>query len=185
MTLSWGTADMAVEMAIPSGAREAAVIGAGGVGLATARLLQRRGFQVTVFAKSLPPDTTSNKSGAQWWPVSVFDRDRLTPKFRELFLRAARLSYQHYQNVVGDEYGIRWVRNYLLSEEAPVDPESRKTADTERTRSAARAWPLASGERVLHQASIIDDGEHRSESVDVDERVVADDDQIGLEASPH
>lgn len=119
MTLSWGTSDLAVEIAIQSGAREYAVLGAGGVGLAAARLLQRRGMQVTIYAKSLPPDTTSNKSGAQWWPVSVFDRDRLTAEFRELFLKAASLSYQHYQTMVGDEYGIRLVRNYLLSDTPP------------------------------------------------------------------
>ena len=121
MTLSWGTSDLAVQMAVESGAREYAVLGAGGVGLATARLLQRRGVQVTIYAKSLPPDTTSNKSGAQWWPVSVFDRDQLTPEFRELFLRAARLSYQHYQTLLGDEYGIRWVRNYLLTDHEPAE----------------------------------------------------------------
>jgi glycine/D-amino acid oxidase-like deaminating enzyme len=119
MTLSWGTADIAVEMAMASEAPQVAVLGAGGVGLATARLLQRRGAQVTIYAKALPPDTTSNKSGAQWWPVSVFDRNQLTPEFRDLFLRAARLSYQHYQTMVGEEYGVRWVRNYLLSDEEP------------------------------------------------------------------
>lgn len=121
MTLSWGTADLAAQMAAESGATQYAVLGAGGVGLATARLLQRRGMQVTLYAKALPPETTSNKSGAQWWPVSVFDRDRLTTEFREVFLRAARLSYEHYQTMVGDEYGIRWVRNYLLSDESPLE----------------------------------------------------------------
>ena len=121
MTLSWGTSDLATQMAVESGAREYAVLGAGGVGLATARLLQRRGMQVTIYTKALPPDTTSNKSGAQWWPVSVFDREQLTPEFRELFLRAARLSYQHYQTLIGDEYGVRWVRNYLLTDHMPTE----------------------------------------------------------------
>src|SRR5688572_892179 len=121
MTLSWGTADLAVQMGTESGAREFAVLGAGGVGLATAQLLQRRGGRVTIYAKALPPETTSNKSGAQWWPVSVFDRDKLTPEFREVFLRAARLSYGHFQTMIGDEYGIRWVRNYLLTDEPPLE----------------------------------------------------------------
>ncbi len=121
MTLAWGTADLAVQMAAESSPASVAVLGAGGVGLATARLLQRRGIPVTIYAKSLPPDTTSNKSGAQWWPVSVYDRDRLTPEFRDVFLRAARLSYEHYQTMVGPAYGIRWVRNYMLSEHEPGD----------------------------------------------------------------
>lgn len=121
MTLSWGTSDLAVQMAMESGSREYAVVGAGAVGLSTARLLQRRGGQVTIYAKALPPETTSNMSGAQWWPVSVFDRDRLTPEFQETFLRAARLSYKHYQTMVGDAYGIRWVRNYMLTDDPPSE----------------------------------------------------------------
>ena len=28
---------------------------------------------------------------------------------------------EHYQTMVGDEYGIRWVRNYLLSDESPLE----------------------------------------------------------------
>lgn len=117
MTLSWGTADLATQMALESGAREVAVVGAGGVGLATARLLQRRGIGVTLYAKALPPDTTSNQSGAHWWPVSVFDRDHLTPEFRVLLLRAAYLSYEHFERLLGERYGVRRIRNYWLSEE--------------------------------------------------------------------
>ena len=44
MTLSWGTAYLAVEKAAETGQTDFAVLGCGGVGLATARLLQRRGF---------------------------------------------------------------------------------------------------------------------------------------------
>ena len=37
MTLSWGTADLAVQMAVESGAHAVRSLGAGGVGLATAQ----------------------------------------------------------------------------------------------------------------------------------------------------
>ena len=117
MTLSWGTSQLAVEM-LPAGAPSSvAVLGCGGVGLATARLLQRRGAAVTIYAKNLPPDTTSNISGAQWSPVSVFDDDRLTPAFRDQFARAARIAYRQYQNMLGDYYGVRWIPNYILSDQ--------------------------------------------------------------------
>ncbi|HKA86909.1 MAG TPA: hypothetical protein VKE22_04550, partial [Haliangiales bacterium] len=56
VTLSWGTADLAARLALESGARRAAVLGCGAVGLATARLLQQRGVAVTIYAASLPPD---------------------------------------------------------------------------------------------------------------------------------
>jgi len=115
MTLSWGTSHLAVELAPPTSESEVAVLGCGGVGLATARLLQRRGARVTIYAKALPPETTSNIAGAQWWPTSVFDDDRATPEFREQFVRAARLSYREYQNLPGERYGIRWIRNYSVA----------------------------------------------------------------------
>ena len=47
MSLSWGTASMAADMAVPHQDRKAAVIGGGVVGMTTARELQRRGFDVT------------------------------------------------------------------------------------------------------------------------------------------
>jgi glycine/D-amino acid oxidase-like deaminating enzyme len=50
----------------------AAVLGCGGVGGATARLLQRRGWRVRIYARDLPPETTSNIAGAQWLPSPFF-----------------------------------------------------------------------------------------------------------------
>jgi len=119
MSLSWGTAQMAVEEAVKTGQTRYAVLGSGGVGLATARLLQRRGFDVTIYAKDLPPHTTSNISGALWGPVEVSDPDKTTPQYREQFARAARLSHRYFQDLVGDYYGVRWIENYVLSDEPP------------------------------------------------------------------
>jgi glycine/D-amino acid oxidase-like deaminating enzyme len=116
MTLSWGTSHLAVELAAPAPESNVAVLGCGGVGLATARLLQRQGAHVTIYAKALPPGTTSNIAGAQWMPTSVFDEGQATPEFREQFVRAARLSYREYQNLPGERYGIRWIRNYIVSD---------------------------------------------------------------------
>src|SRR5688500_12344974 len=45
VTLSWGTAHLAVIEALRTGATRYAVIGCGAVGLATARLLQKKGFE--------------------------------------------------------------------------------------------------------------------------------------------
>src|SRR5215510_879444 len=74
VTLSWGTADLAARLALEAPARQIAVLGAGAVGLATARLLQQRGASVTIYAAALPPDTTSNIAGAQWFPFSAYGR---------------------------------------------------------------------------------------------------------------
>lgn len=114
VTLSWGTAHLAVEQALPTSARRMAVLGAGAVGLATARLLQEHGVEVTIYAKDLPPGTTSNVAGAQWFPFSVFAHDAATPAFLAQFVEAARFAYRRYQLMVGDYYGIRWLPNYLM-----------------------------------------------------------------------
>jgi glycine/D-amino acid oxidase-like deaminating enzyme len=121
VTLSWGTGHLAVELAQVAGSSHAAVIGCGAVGLATARLLQRRGFDVTIYARDLPPSTTSNIAGATWFPSSVADADRRTAAFDTQFARAARLSYRYFQNLVGDYYGVRWMEQYNLSDE-PIRP---------------------------------------------------------------
>jgi glycine/D-amino acid oxidase-like deaminating enzyme len=63
ITLSWGTAQLAVTEAAPAETRVAAVIGCGVVGLSTARLLQQRGYAVTIYAKAIPPDTNR-------WPAT-------------------------------------------------------------------------------------------------------------------
>src|SRR5262245_17830031 len=57
ITLSWGTSELAVDEAWKTGEKRFAVLGCGAVGLAAARLLQRRGGEVTIYAKDLPPQT--------------------------------------------------------------------------------------------------------------------------------
>ena len=117
ITLSWGTAKLAVDLA-QDRSGPAAVIGCGAVGLATARLLQERGHAVTIYAQALPPDTTSNIAGGQWLPYLVADPDRRTDRFNQQFEAAARYAHRRYQLLVGPRYGVRWLRNYFLGHRA-------------------------------------------------------------------
>lgn len=112
VTLSWGSGHLAAELALPTNTTRMAVLGAGAVGLATARLLQEHGVEVTIYAKALPPDTTSNMAGAQVFPVTVYDS--ATPAFMQQFVEASLFSYRRYQLMVGDYYGIRWMPNYFF-----------------------------------------------------------------------
>lgn len=115
ITLSWGTAKLAVDVGFDPARPDCAVLGCGAVGLATARLLQERGARVRIYAKDLPPNTTSNVAGAQWWPASTYDNDRVTPEFVARHFEAARFAFRRYQSLVGDAYGVSWETNYSLS----------------------------------------------------------------------
>jgi len=115
VTLSWGTAKLALDLGYDAGVREYAVLGCGVAGLATARLLQERGAKVRLYARDLPPNTTSNIAGAQWWPASVFDSSAATPDFIAQHTEAARFAFRRYQSLVGDAYGVSWEKNYHLS----------------------------------------------------------------------
>ena len=89
MSLSWGTGQMAAELALSHGERRVAVLGSGVVGLTSARQLQRRGFTVTIYAATVPPDTTSNMSLAGFTPTSgLLSFDRRTAAWEEQFRRA-------------------------------------------------------------------------------------------------
>ena len=123
ITLSWGSSALAVREAPPAANRRAAVVGAGIMGLTTARLLQDRGWAVTIYTKALPPHTTSNIAGGQWSPTSVFEESRATAAFQAQFKEAARLAHHAFQNLVGGGYGVRWIENYFLNSQraAPRD----------------------------------------------------------------
>ncbi|HYI47826.1 MAG TPA: FAD-dependent oxidoreductase [Allosphingosinicella sp.] len=113
ITLSWGTSRLAAQLGLPGHQGPVAVIGAGVMGLTTARLAQEAGFAVTLYAKALPPDTTSNIAGGQWSPFGHFRRDSVTPEWRAQFAAALDYSWRRFQIMVGDDYGIRWLPTYV------------------------------------------------------------------------
>ena len=123
ISLSWGTSSLAVELAGVGNGRNCAVIGSGVMGLTTARLAQDRGWNVTIYSKDLPPDTTSNVAGGQWSPTSVYDEEIITPAFRLQFDRAMAIAYRYFQNLVGPRYGVRWISNYNLSDESSEEED--------------------------------------------------------------
>src|SRR5436190_4554475 len=112
ITLSWGTSKLAAELGLQGHEGPVAVIGAGVLGLSTARLVQEAGFAVTIYAKALPPDTTSNIAGGQFHPYGQYDQDRVTPEWRAQFAAALDYGWRRFQIMVGDDYGIRWLPTY-------------------------------------------------------------------------
>lgn len=129
LTLSWGTAQLAIQMGCHGHTGPVAVLGGGAVGLATARLLQEAGFKVTIYTKALSQETTSNVAGGEWFPFLVADPDRIDARFSQQLLSAAELAYRRYLDMVGDRFGVRWVRSYSVAkdgfdENGPIGAQS-------------------------------------------------------------
>jgi len=114
ITLSWGTSKLAVDIGAPGHRGPVAVLGCGAVGLANARLLQEAGFEVTIYTKAMPPETTSNIAGGQWFPAFSSDPAKRTVALDQQLLAAAAYAYRRYQIMVGSHFGVRWMRNYFL-----------------------------------------------------------------------
>jgi D-amino-acid oxidase len=122
VSLSWGVAALSADLAGDPTQRTAAVVGAGAVGLATARVLQDRGFRVAMYAQAPPLETTSSRAGAQWSPVNTIDFSNRTPEYNERFARASSLAYRTFQDLVGDAYGVRWIENYSIDDDPNDTP---------------------------------------------------------------
>jgi len=121
MSLSWGTGQMAAELALSHQDRRAAVLGCGVAGLTSARQLQRRGFAVTIYAATVPPDTTSNMSLAGFTPTSgLVSFDRRTPEWDAQFRTAVQIAYRQLQLLTGPRYGISWINNYAMTDTEPM-----------------------------------------------------------------
>ena len=121
MSLAWGTGLMAAELAADHPGRQAAVIGCGSVGLTCARQLQRRGYQVTIYALAVPPNVTSNMSLAGFTPASgLVDATQRTAAWDAQYFRAATIAFRQLQLLAGTQYGVSWLDNYSLTNNPPT-----------------------------------------------------------------
>ena len=145
-SLSWGTGRMAAELALAHQSRRAAVIGCGAVGLAAARQLQRRGFEVVIHAKSVPPETTSNLAWAGFTPGAwAVDHTRRTTAWDAQFREAAETAFLELQWLVGQGYGVSWIDRYSLMDSEPSS-RGRGDSDLLPARLSPGRLPLGPGE---------------------------------------
>ncbi|HET9813893.1 MAG TPA: FAD-dependent oxidoreductase [Sphingomicrobium sp.] len=144
ITLSWGSSRLATNLGLPGHSGPVAVIGAGALGLTTARLVQEAGFPVTVYAKALPPHTTSNIAGGQIETAYLYKDDAVTPEWRAQLLAAMDYSWRRWQIMVGDEYGIRWLPTYEETDNLGPSPMDPYYPATRRLSQAEHPFPLDS-----------------------------------------
>ena len=142
ITLSWGTSRLATNLGLPGHSGAVAVIGAGAVGLTVARLVQEAGLPVTVYAKALPPQTTSNIAGGQIEPAYLYKDDAVTPEWRQQLLAAMDYSWRRWQIMIGDEYGVRWLPTYEETDIAAPSPMDPYYPATRKLNQAEHPFPL-------------------------------------------
>jgi len=149
MSLAWGCGTLVGELAEPAGVRRAAVIGCGSPGLSTARQLQRRGYDVTIYTATVPPDTTSNMSWAGYTPTSgLIEPERRTPGWDAQFRTAAEVSYRQLQLMAGPRYGVYWIDSYNATDDPNPRPRGGGDSDLlpEPLRTGRDREVLGSGE---------------------------------------
>ena len=162
MSLGWGCGVLVAEFALQTEARRAAVIGCGSPGLTAARQLQRRGFDVTIYAMTVPPDTTSNMSLAGFTPTTALvNKDRRTPAWDAQFLRTAEISYRQLQLMVGPTYGVSWMDAYNATDDpTPGAGGGRGGGGGGRGNYATDAELLPDSLRPNRTRELLDPGEH-------------------------
>src|SRR3984957_15048135 len=131
-SLSWGSSGIAMRSAMATGEREIAVIGCGALGLLTARLLQRAGARVTIYAKDLPPNVRSSLATGLWTPDSrICFEDAATPAFKQLWEGMARQSFQTYQTLLGlPGNPVEFIDNYFVSDDPHTQRREPVSGDT-------------------------------------------------------
>jgi hypothetical protein len=101
-SLSWGSANVAVQKAMTVSPKEIAVIGCGIIGLTAAITAQRAGAQVTIYTREMLHRTRSVRANGSWTPDSrVALTEQAGPQFGALWEQMARYSYKTYRYYMG------------------------------------------------------------------------------------
>ncbi|MEO8301326.1 MAG: FAD-binding oxidoreductase, partial [Rhizomicrobium sp.] len=101
-SLSWGSADMAVQKAMSSSPRQIAVVGSGIIGLTSAITAQRAGAQVTIYTRELLPRTRSVRANGSWTPDSRIALVSEAPaNFGDTWEQMARMSWKTLRQYIG------------------------------------------------------------------------------------
>jgi FAD dependent oxidoreductase len=128
-SLSWGSADMAVQKAMSRSPKQIAVIGCGIIGLTSAITAQRAGAQVTIYTRELLPRTRSVRANGSWTPDSRIALEAEAPaNFGATWEQMARMSWKNlrpYLGLAGNP--VAFTDQYYLSDtpfgqDAPRDP---------------------------------------------------------------
>ncbi len=163
-SLSWGCARHVRPWVLATGERQAAVVGCGAIGLTTARVLQRAGLRVTIYAKDRPPEVRSSAATGLWTPDSrLITEANATPDYADMWERITRDSFKVYQSLLGlPEHPVEWHDGYVLSDvpfeqSLPGEEDEPDYAELEAARTRdlrPRSEPLAAGQHPFKAAYV-------------------------------
>ncbi len=117
-SLSWGSAQRAVALALSTRDTHIAVIGCGAIGLTSALVAQRAGLRAHIYCREQPPEVRSSAATGVWSPASrICTESHATPAFRRDWETMARQSFHTYQRLLGlPGAPVEWVDGYVLSD---------------------------------------------------------------------
>jgi hypothetical protein len=137
-SLSWGSANIAVQKAMSVAPKEIAVVGCGIVGLTAAIVAQRAGAKVTIYAREFYSRTRSVRANGSWTPDSRISlTEQAGPQFGALWEEMARYSYKSFRFYMGlPGRPVDFADSYRLSDTPPhpqeesIDPAKGTYAST-------------------------------------------------------
>lgn len=120
-SLSWGSANIAVQKAMSFSPKQVAVIGCGIIGLTSAITAQRAGAQVTIYTRELFSKTRSTRANGGWTPDSRISLgDAAGPQFGDLWEKMARYAWKTHRSYLGLEGNpVDFADRYSLSDNPP------------------------------------------------------------------
>ncbi len=108
------------KLVLATNEKKVALLGCGAVGIATARLLQESGCEVTIYTKDVPPNITSNLATGTWSPASrVCDVNVAKPEFKTIWEDATRFSFRRFQFLLGMDDIACWAEEYSVFDKEP------------------------------------------------------------------
>jgi len=130
-SLSWGSADLALQKVAATGDKDIAIIGCGALGLTTAVAAQKAGLSVTIYTKDLPPNVRSSLASGVWTPDSrICFEQNATPAVKQQWEHMCRVTHAAYQNLLGlPGDPIEWIDNYRVSDDPPGTKHERPKDD--------------------------------------------------------
>ena len=164
ITLSWGTSSLAASLGLHGHSGPVAVIGAGVMGLTTARLVQEAGFPVTMYTADLPTSTTSSLAGGQWGPTGHYREAAVTPEWRSQYKAALAISWRRFQQLDQARYGLRWLPTYTEADRVgspglePYYPQSRLLTSAEH--------PFAMDDLAVYRTMYVEVGRYLAQLTD-------------------